>query len=161
MYCTYIHRMLIITAASCQQDDEPQTLFAQEPRFNDLDREFLQSLGIKTVEHPEGFNLLTHNSFAYCPGAEQNVDLRCFSQDPVLYLGGDAKTWYDDEGNLRSRFESTKPPGYCEEWDLHPDRDRRCAILVRSFMRDRQEHALPELDRSIPIYLNWRQNTEP
>lgn len=36
-----------------------------------------------------GFSLLTHRSFAYCPGAEQEVALHTIYADPAIYLGGD------------------------------------------------------------------------
>ncbi|KAL2007437.1 hypothetical protein VTN00DRAFT_8875 [Thermoascus crustaceus] len=51
--------------------------------------------------------------------------------------------------------EPVPPPDYRPELDPYADRDQRRALIVESFMRGRQTHALPELERSIPTYLIW------
>ena len=63
--------------------------YAQEPQYNTQDGVFLSTLGIQTIQDPDGFSLLTDHSFAFCPGAEYHVELQALLADPFLYLGGE------------------------------------------------------------------------
>lgn len=71
-----------------------------------MDRGLLSSIGVTTVNHPTGFNMITCNSLAFCPGAEQFVDLRTLIRDPKVYVGSDLETWVDEQGRLRSFYVS-------------------------------------------------------
>jgi hypothetical protein len=62
--------------------------YAQEPRYNAQDGALLSTLGVQKIEDPNGFNLLTNHSFAFCPGSEQYVVLETLEAEPFLYLGG-------------------------------------------------------------------------
>lgn len=88
---------------------------AQEPCYNLLDGPFLDSLGVRKVDHPQGFDLLTSNSFAYCPGAEQYVVLRTLRADPYLYLAGKLDAYRGALGCLQSRVISVAYEVYDDE----------------------------------------------
>ncbi len=60
---------------------------AQEVVYNEMDVGLLGELGVKSVEHPEGFKMLDKHSFAFCPGAEQDVLFTTLRADPAVYLG--------------------------------------------------------------------------
>ena len=60
---------------------------AQEVVYNAMDADFLGELGVKNVEHPDGFAMLDKHSLAYCPGAEQDVLFTALRADPAIYLG--------------------------------------------------------------------------
>jgi hypothetical protein len=49
-------------------------VIAQDPAFSLLDKEFLQSLGFKVFESPEGFDLIDSSSLVYA--------IHCY---PVVY----------------------------------------------------------------------------
>lgn len=57
---------------------------------------------------------MTRNSFAYCPGAEQIVDLRTLIRDPKIYVGAKLETWTDNLGRLRSHYVSHRVPKGCK-----------------------------------------------
>lgn len=42
-------------------------IFAQDPLFNDRDKELLQSLDVEVLEHPAAFKIVTWTSFVYAP----------------------------------------------------------------------------------------------
>lgn len=114
------------------------------------------------MDHPEGFQKITSNSFAYCPGAEQIVDLRCFEHDPALYLGGEAETWLDARGRLRSRFEGIE---YDENQRMVPSdesygaEEALCAQIVKTFMSTREEHVLDDYeDGAVGSWLIYKKN---
>ncbi|GAD91610.1 hypothetical protein SMAC_12125 [Paecilomyces variotii No. 5] len=136
----------VATLIASYQNDKPPKFYAQEPRFSSVDRELCDSLGIQAVDHPVGFNVITGNSFAYCPGAEQMVDLRCFQQDPAFYLGGDADTWVDSRGRLRSRFQGLRVDGatgrLLSQDESYGPEDALCAQIAKTYMSSRQKHAL-------------------
>jgi hypothetical protein len=67
------------------------------------------------VEDPNGFNLLTNHSFAFCPGAEQYVVLEALGADPFLYLGGKLDSYRGALGYLQSRIISVVYPVYSSE----------------------------------------------
>lgn len=54
------------------------------------------------MDDPQGFNLLTKRSFAFCPGAEQYVLLETLATDPFLYLGGALDSYTGVSGYLQS-----------------------------------------------------------
>lgn len=78
--------------------------FAQDPIFSKLDIALLTHLRIKVVEHPEAFNLITLNTFAFCPGAEQFIVRGTLFRSPAMYMGsGSLETYRDLEtGDIRS-----------------------------------------------------------
>ncbi|KAL2013679.1 hypothetical protein VTN00DRAFT_1204 [Thermoascus crustaceus] len=61
---------------------------AQDPVFNDLDKELLQSLGITVVEHPKAFNVVNERTLLYCPGAETAHLAQILPSSPALLFGG-------------------------------------------------------------------------
>jgi hypothetical protein len=83
--------------------------YAQEPLYNTQDATLLSTLDIQKIEHPKGFDVLNLHSFAFCPGAEQNVVLRTLSTDPFIYWGGKLDSYRSSMGYLQS---STISYGY-------------------------------------------------
>jgi hypothetical protein len=77
--------------------------YAQEPLYNTQDATLLSTLGIQKIEDPRGFDILSPHSFAFCPGAEQNVVLRTLSTDPFIYWGAKLNSYRSSMGYLRSR----------------------------------------------------------
>jgi SRR1 len=93
----------VIDILTEKQGERPQA-FAQEPRFNTLDKHLLAHLDITVVDHPAAFHLLTPTTFAFCPCAEQFVVRGTLSRSPASYLGSGALETYRDPqtGHLRS-----------------------------------------------------------
>ncbi|KEF61297.1 uncharacterized protein A1O9_02862 [Exophiala aquamarina CBS 119918] len=67
------------------QGHRPES-YAQEPYYTELDVELLGTLGISTVSHPRGFELINDNAFAYSPCAERWVELQIMHSQPTLWL---------------------------------------------------------------------------
>ncbi|KAJ9297154.1 hypothetical protein DTO271G3_4447 [Paecilomyces variotii] len=63
-------------------------VFAQDPVFNDFDKELLQSFGITVVEDPKAFELVNACTFLYCPGAERAHLDRILVSKPAILFGG-------------------------------------------------------------------------
>lgn len=108
----------VIDILTDKQDQRPAA-FAQEPMFNTLDVALLAHLNIKVVEHPEAFNLITLNTFTFCPGAEQFVVRGTLIRSPAIHMGSGAlETYRDPEtGDLRS-------PAMRIELIFHVDEDK-------------------------------------
>ena len=93
----------VIDMLSKKQGQRPEA-FAQEPIFNTLDVQFLSHLNISVVEHPAAFELITSNTFAFCPGAEQFIVRGTLFRSPAMYMGSGALETYrePETGDLRS-----------------------------------------------------------
>ena len=63
-------------------------MFAQDPVFNNMDKELLNFVGVEVVEDPEAFSLVSEHTFLYAPGAERTHLARLLSKNPVLFFGG-------------------------------------------------------------------------
>lgn len=61
---------------------------AQDPVFNTLDKQLLESTGIRVVEHPVAFTLINDRTFLYSPGAERVHLLDMLASNPTLFFGG-------------------------------------------------------------------------
>ncbi|ETN40527.1 uncharacterized protein HMPREF1541_04804 [Cyphellophora europaea CBS 101466] len=81
------------------QESRPRC-FAQEPTYNSLDHDFLSRLGISAVQHPIAFEQLPSRSFAYTPGAEQDVELRVLYRNPDLLLTNEIDLYYRNAGGV-------------------------------------------------------------
>ncbi|PGH16273.1 hypothetical protein AJ79_01812 [Helicocarpus griseus UAMH5409] len=62
--------------------------YAQDPVFNKLDRQLLESIGVSVVEDPEAFALINERTFLYSPGAERTHLLDMLPSNPALFFGG-------------------------------------------------------------------------
>lgn len=74
--------------------------YAQDPAYNDIDTEFLKSMGIEVVQDPRGFELLTSKSLAYTPTAELHVELQTLSTRPAIRLGSKLDFYWRNEKGL-------------------------------------------------------------
>ncbi|KAL1958700.1 hypothetical protein VTO42DRAFT_4043 [Malbranchea cinnamomea] len=73
------------------QPEIPVTIgkcYAQDPVFNFLDKEFLDSIGIEVLEDPDAFALVDDRTFLYAPGAERTHLSQLLSKDPAIFFGG-------------------------------------------------------------------------
>ncbi|KAJ5833395.1 hypothetical protein N7474_001706 [Penicillium riverlandense] len=121
--CLYqLAALVAIKVLVRRQQDRPVPVYAQDPVFNTLDRELLESLGITVVEHPAAFDLVTQHSVVFCPGAESKHLLQIFSSQPRILFCNQIDTI---DPQFRSLLEHTRPqlmPDFppCEEafWRL-------------------------------------------
>ncbi len=82
--------------------------YAQEPCYNDLDVEFLKTLGITTVVDPKGFDLVRDSTFAYTPMCEPPVELATMLRNPAMLLTHVMDYfWRDNNGIARSHRTGT------------------------------------------------------
>lgn len=51
----------------------PSSVYAQGPCYSDLDEQFLSSLGISAVVHPEGFNLVDGETLVFSPPSSNDA----------------------------------------------------------------------------------------
>lgn len=78
---------------------QPVRAFAQDPAYNDIDVEFLRSLDVTDVAHPDGFGLITQKSLVYTPGAEMQVEMEVLGRQPAILLTGKLDWyWRNDKG---------------------------------------------------------------
>lgn len=64
------------------------SVYAQDPVFNDHDKNLLATLGITVLPSPSAFDLITPNTLLFCPGAERkHLDL-VLPANPRLVFGG-------------------------------------------------------------------------
>ena len=62
-------------------------IYFQEPRFNALDEEFLESRGYEIMHTPESDDRMSETTFLFTPGAQGNViESSLLSAYPVLYI---------------------------------------------------------------------------
>lgn len=60
-------------------------VYAQEPRFNELDKEYLASLGITVVENPGIWGIIDSETLAYSPGAEAEHFRKIAKKEPGIW----------------------------------------------------------------------------
>lgn len=63
-------------------------VYAQDPAFNDHDKNLLASLGITVLPSPGAFDLITPNTLLFCPGAERKHLHLVLPANPCLVFGG-------------------------------------------------------------------------
>ena len=70
--------------------------YAQEPLYNELDKEFLGTLGVEVLVDPKGFEVVEERTFVYAPGAEREIVRRVLKGKPECVLGSDLRLYLDD-----------------------------------------------------------------
>lgn len=64
----------------------------QDPRFNDLDVEFLESRGFTVIDAPASDRYMSQFTFLYTPGGEQDPVISAVgAAHPALYIGNDLR----------------------------------------------------------------------
>lgn len=136
-------------------------MYAQDPAYNDVDVEFLKSLGVDVAETPSGFDLVTEKSLVYTPGAEYHVEIGVLRRKPAVLLSSKLNWLWRNEKGLactnrvsvqRNEGEmgveqSTAPADSHRHEDelLQRDLEADCQML-EDFLRNKQETKLPTLD---------------
>lgn len=55
------------------QSTPPVAVCAQDPSFNELDKQLLEGLGVIVLKHPEAWDIIDEESLAWIPGAEDRL----------------------------------------------------------------------------------------
>ena len=121
---------------------DSQEVYFQDPAFNTLDKEFLQSRGYRIVTSPEAYDRMTASTFLYAPCNEWFVVFKAIEvAHPALFIGNDVPEF----------AEYIFP--YIEE------RQARKQDIMEKFMRDRASKAMPEFDLSTALnaVIIWKE----
>jgi hypothetical protein len=91
---------LALTGGTGQhQGHEPTNRYAQDVEYNQVDADFLRSLGITKIDSPHGFDLVeSQSTFAYTPGAEADVSAIVLDKNPPLLLTNELEPYPLQEG---------------------------------------------------------------
>ena len=99
-FCNAYHQLVelelfhnILRTKSMVKD--PVEILFQDPGFNDLDIEFLQSfVGYKVIKTLEAYNRMTENTLLYALGNYDDIAYHAFRvAEPCLFIGNDLKEW--------------------------------------------------------------------
>lgn len=64
----------------------------QDPEFNNLDVEFLQLRGFTVIESPASDAYMSHDTFLFTPGGEQDPVVAAIDvAHPAIYIGNDLR----------------------------------------------------------------------
>jgi hypothetical protein len=79
-------------------------LYAQEPRFTSLDREFLQSLDITVLDPPQAEELVDESTFIFIPCIEWTLELpfMLVAVKSPLYVSSSMHWIIDEAGRFRN-----------------------------------------------------------
>ncbi|KAI9717563.1 MAG: hypothetical protein M1812_004704 [Candelaria pacifica] len=104
-------------------DSTTSQVYAQDPFFNELDKELLKSLSIHVIEDPVAFSHIGPTTFVYGPHCERSILLRALEgRDPALVI---------------STCVEENSAGYEAVADLD---------LAREFLRGRQSTTFPNFE---------------
>jgi hypothetical protein len=145
-------------------DLDKNNIYAQDPVFNDLDKQLLQSLGIKVVEHPAAFDLVNDRTFLFCPGAERShlkqlLRPRSASASasgsgsgsaPAVVFGGPL------ESDLVFSLSLDKDSRENDDDDDDDDNDDDESDVLATFVRTRRSLLLPQFEPNVHAFWNMR-----
>ncbi len=135
----------------------------QEPRFTDLDRSLLESMGCEVVNHPQAFEHVNQNSLVYA--------IHCAFQllwnikemaDPALLIVNDLRDSRFEE--IRHRPEALSQPAAESENLQQNEEEQERAYLKRydetcSLKQDCEEIVFPELRNDFcDTMIYWRRS---
>ena len=125
-------------------------MHAQDPAYNDLDVDFLNSLGVTVEEDPSGFNLLSEKSLVYTPYGEMHVEMEVIKRVPAIYLTGKLDwLWRNEQGQACTRRQaahvSSDPEGAGAQPSANDSLEEDCQAFEK-FVQSRHEARLPSLD---------------
>lgn len=82
--------------ATTNQPPKALKLYAQEPDFQPLDRQFLSNLAVQVLPCPQAVECIGVNTFLYTPYLDWKVTLVSLAgRDPLLYVGVDINNMID------------------------------------------------------------------
>jgi hypothetical protein len=133
---------------------------AQDPAYNDIDTEFLKSMGIEVVQTPRGFELLTSKSLVYTPTAELHVELQTLGARPAIRLGSKLDFYWRNEKGLactnRIALQDTEGISRSEPGEGEGEQQARITGIYatveeqcrcfETFLRDRESASVPRFD---------------
>ncbi|KAK5018517.1 hypothetical protein LTR16_002294 [Cryomyces antarcticus] len=136
-------------------------IWAQDPCFTSLDTEFLESLGVTVVQHPQAKQHITEKTFLYAPFVDWSItlDFALDETDPSLYIGTDIKQIMDTLERISKAHEYDC---YTSE-EKAVDTDHYIAIAER-FCKGRDVCAFPKYEGQaywqdgLKIY--WKEEAE-
>ncbi|TKA67875.1 hypothetical protein B0A49_07251 [Cryomyces minteri] len=136
-------------------------IWAQDPCFTSLDTEFLESLGITVVQHPQAKQHITEKTFLYAPFVDWSItlDFALDETDPSLYIGTDIEQIMDTLERISKTYEYDR---YTSE-EKTVDTERYIAIAER-FCKGRDTCAFPKYEGQaywqdgLKIY--WKEEAE-
>ena len=66
------------------------TVYFQDPNFQPVENQFLESLGYTVLDDPKAFDLMSPSTFLFAPYCPEDVNYRALdSSFPALYIGND------------------------------------------------------------------------
>ncbi|KAM5453549.1 hypothetical protein MaudCBS49596_002752 [Microsporum audouinii] len=71
--------------------------YAQDPVFNTLDTELLESLDIEVVRDSSAFGMVNEKTFLFAPGTERMHLLELLPLNPVVFFGGPLESSHSPE----------------------------------------------------------------
>ncbi|KAK2782344.1 hypothetical protein FQN53_009778 [Emmonsiellopsis sp. PD_33] len=128
-----------------------QQCYAQDPVFNTLDKQLLESIGILVVQDPEAFSLVNERTFLYSPGAERSHLTEILASDPTLFFGGPL----DDSNPARLYDISLEPkrnPSIRFKLTYIAPRPDKGEDVLSRFLTTRRSMLLPQFDPNIPAF---------
>ncbi|KAI9812316.1 MAG: hypothetical protein M1827_004765 [Pycnora praestabilis] len=121
------------------------SIYAQDPVFNDLDKELLGSLNITVIEDPQVFSRIDQSTFVYAPHCERSFLLPGLAgKNPALMVGNDMAHMIT--GSLSSSLTAAE------------------LQIGRDFVQDRTTTAFPAFEAAENAFNNttiyWRSSPE-
>ena len=156
-------------------------MYAQDPKYNSLDKALLASLHIKYVEHPEGFRLVDPQTFAYSAVPPSFVARGIMVRDPAIYMiDNTLQLWRNpDQAEKRAQFFTYFPEDFPneklteEQQKARMEQDEiKAGAIVDKFLTDKEKFHMPQYlpafnnpvepgSREIsPLYMFWAEPSE-
>ncbi|KAI1260397.1 hypothetical protein F5Y18DRAFT_432348 [Xylariaceae sp. FL1019] len=98
--------------------NEPITCYFQDPIFNSVDKDFIDSLGHKVVASPQGFHLVDESSLVFGVHLYREIYSQVIAKHtPAMFVGTPYRVWEDFHGadNLN--------------WDRMKHLDKQCSHI--------------------------------
>ena len=163
-HCSYFQLAVFDTVLALLQQKFPiQEIYFQEPQFNDLDKEFLQTKGYTIITDPEARNRMTTSTFHYAPRNEWYVVLDALVvAHPALFIGDDLPRWciYTLPQMNPALYIGDNLPDWCidDNPNVKHDTWKRKLRIAENFLKDRAWRQMPDSDDSWGLYsfISWR-----
>jgi hypothetical protein len=135
--------------------------YAQEPVYSQLDKKFLSTMSIATVRDPAGFDLVTNDSFVYCPGAELDVEMGILFKSPAFVLAGKLDAfWRNQKGEAmtdrKARYFPSDDSEEMIQGSVNPKENENECRILENFNSDHHGVQIPDFDaKDYPFYQHF------